>query len=199
MDVMGFGEEASPAERIRRGLEGDGFCRFAGVQQVDERRAILIETGHKATASIVFKWYLDPASGYLPIRIEIERLPERRVSDRIYVTAVRKCSNGAYFPERSVSVVRPESSAPMATRVIELVELDLEYQPTAKDFMLTIPAGTCILNPKHGAAFYHLKTDESIDLTDLPTILGRCEQEMKHRSSQPRTGSRVGFGRTDSD
>lgn len=118
---------------------------------------------------------LDPAHGHLPAQMVLYF--NDQIRDLVAVTDVRECSNGRWFPERSVQVITPDREGSLYdVHEIQLLELDADHRPKAGDFVHTFPAGTAVCEVDDMSKFFRLKQDEKISVDDLPNLFGMLER-----------------------
>lgn len=188
MQVMGRGEILSPAAQIQSGLTNHGFCRLEegptphinGLQIVTTGRTVHDRDGTHLKSTT---WHLDPDRGFWPIRI-VSRNGRDLIRHEVFTTDIRQCSNGRYFPERSVCIWIPQSPPPLRVQIIELLDLDVDKPPPEDDFALRLPRGTPILNPVDNRAFYRTDDSKRITLADLPGVMDRCREELRRRTTR---------------
>ena len=179
MGVMGNNETwGGPGLRQRRGFEI--VRRYGGRRMVgDVPCEVLVISG---IGRVVREWSLDPRRGFLPIEgrryfvSEDAHYPdEKELRNWTIVTAVRECPNGAYFPERSVTVHFPEAPGAKRAEIIELGELDLR-RPSASALAIEIAPGSVISEPPTMLANVRVEAAEHIHVTDLQRWVDRCRE-----------------------
>lgn len=179
MGMMGNNEMwGGPGLRQRRGFEIGR--RYGGVRMIgDVACEVLVISG---IGRVVREWSLDPDQGFLPLEGrryfvsgDMQRPDERELRNLTIVTSVRKCPNGAYFPERSVTVSSPEAPGAKRVEIIELLKLDLN-RPSPSALAFEIALGSVISEPPTMLANVRFEAAEQIHVTDLQRLVERCRE-----------------------
>lgn len=133
------------------------------------------------------KWYLAPDYGFLPI--EMTRHSDAGyVETRTIVTKVRKCENGAFVAERSVSIKHPNAPIPKRAWILELGELDLT-RPSETALRIELAAGSAIVEPPKMLANVRLPGSEEVGVEDLASWVQWCREarQIKLAVRRPRS------------
>ena len=180
---------------------GEGFHTLEGratvrVKFVDKR------------SPVVWQIDYDVARGYLPIRIArwVEPTKDgepRRNVHEVWVTEVKDCGKGRFFPTRHVLCYVPDAPGSKVS-VSELVvrSVDPDYEPTVEDFTFTLPAGLpVIFFRSNQAPKFTPRQDETITPADLPKLFEMVELKQRDPladTALPRERTRwwlwIGFG-----
>lgn len=156
-----------------------------GFQEVDGRPVLTVRFKDKEifrpksgpAIEDSYTYSFDPARGHLPIRLQL--LWNGRPKSQTFVTHLRECSKQRWFPERYVIVDTPDKEGALyEVREIKLLELDADHRPDKSEFVVSIPAGTQVLDvaKRDGRHFFTLKQDEKISIDDIPKMFEMCEQ-----------------------
>lgn len=170
MGIMGSGEQLGPALRQRPGF--DVFRRYGGRRMVDGAAREILVTGEVGGSRK--EWWLDAQRGFLPMEVRYHSGGEY-LDARTVVTEVRNCSNGAYFPERSVTIMHPNAPIPKRAWIIELRELDLT-RPAKSTLAIEIDPGSDIVEPPTMLASVRVSSSERVNVGDLETWVQRCRE-----------------------
>lgn len=181
MGVMGDDERSSPSRTIEKCLQKRYFCRYEGRQRVGTVFAAVVSAlpcAKPGPGSLQLRYAFDPQRGFLPVCIECRRPLTGELLSRLWVTEVRKCSGGRWFPWRSVLYdYQPLSSSPYNVRIIEVVELEVDRPPADEEFYLDLDAGTTIYAPTTegpGDTQFTLPVATRVGLGDLERVWRRC-------------------------
>jgi hypothetical protein len=178
MGIMGKNEEASPARRILQALDRDRYCHLDGKERREGAELLRITVG-ETRERLEMTYLLHPEKGYLPLECQVYG-PDGDCALRLYVTETANCSNGRWFPMRSVAVREPDrASGPFYVREIKVLTLDVDNVPPDDSFSVGLPKGAGILDLDAGAAPLVLQQDERIGLTGLDTLLERVDAQAK--------------------
>lgn len=127
-------------------LNGNGMCasaenedvEFDGECELNGRLALVFATSHRLTGQQLNRYWVDPAGGFLPVRIE-----EPGPGNRIYVfEEFMQNSGGGWMPRRWVEIY-PTHNAELPRRVAEceVTEWNFEDPPGADFFLVSVEAG----------------------------------------------------------
>lgn len=83
----------------------------------------------------------------------------------------RKCSRERWFPVRMQNITIPQNEGG-DYMIIELnvLELEVDKRPDAKDFYLHVPAGTTVCSDLDTKKSFKTMQDEDIHIEDLPRL-----------------------------
>lgn len=184
MGLMGDDESRGPGSATVMGVNGPAYRRFGGIRTVNGVDLSVMSIGEEGIPGNEWsmQWCLDPARGFLPLEVSYYEAPNQRGRLAV-ITAVRKCSNGAFFPERSVGIIQPDGPWPRGVQVIELVDLDLRT-PSDNAFAVEIPKGSKVVYPEDMRAFVRVPDETRIHVSELAEWIERCNSAMKVRTAQ---------------
>ncbi len=183
MDVMGPDEMSGPANVLQDCVRGKFFGRFDGREEV-RGVEVLVASAGKTEATLRLKYYLDPNRGFLPIYLWDTNPTTGRKLCEAYITDIKECSHGRWFPERSVVVFGVGATPPFKTQEIKVLELDVDNRPSKRDFYLDLPAGTQISIPTR-SQWVTFAQDERVGLDDLQRLHQRCIEYPKTLNGLP--------------
>jgi hypothetical protein len=167
----------SDAGRVERKVQGirdvDGTPAFCVSFSVAKGRGRL-------------EYALDMMRGYLPLRAT--DFADGKVFSRTYLTHIRACSGGRWFPERAVYIWEPKQPGqPYELREVKVVELDVDNRPKPEEFVMELPAGTAVINVPEKRPTYLLKQQERV----APEDLTRLFELSRVVAQQPRADTAV--------
>lgn len=139
----------------------------------DTRKVLQFDPPLRIAESFCF----DGAKGHLPIRLTT--LWNDKPQSRRFVTHFRECSNQRWFPERVVVVDTPGKGVTLFTVFeLQVLELDADHRPDARDFAFTMKAGTEVNEGASNDATrcFLLKQDEKVRVEDLPTLFAMLDK-----------------------
>ncbi len=129
---------------------------------------------------------VDPAEGYLPT--EIQALSTSGTVDRkCFTTDVRACTQGRWFPVRSVAVWvdgQPETGY-LHVRELEVLELEVDRQPKEADFVASLASPMVVHDCVDPSSQITLPQGRSIGPADLAELLKACDLAALDRKSEP--------------
>jgi hypothetical protein len=158
-------------------------ANYIGLETADGKPAIAI--GFRDKLDVKYgqtrQFYLDPARGFLPARIDYHCRFYRTFDGQPKIQTIlmqgRECSKQRWFPERSLNITVPENDGG-EFRVVEIkvVELDVDTRPSVYDFTVEVPVRTPVWDQNNPAkGFFRLKQDERINVNDLPRLFEMLE------------------------
>jgi hypothetical protein len=153
-----------------------------GVQNVRGRELVTVRFkdsqifhGGKLTIEFGRVFSFDRDRGCLPV--QMMRLWNGKPKSQMFVTDVRECSNGRWFPERTVAVHTPDNpNALCDVDEIKVLELDVDKRPDAGEFVHVIPAGTSVSDSENPGRFFRLQQEEKISVEQLPKLFKMLDQ-----------------------
>ncbi len=187
MDTLLKGGIATPAWSIRTALKGEIVPSFDGSKHYNGRRHVQYDgteevNGVRTMAasvgptpdSMMMKYFLDPRRGFLPVHhwSRDPRTGEKMLA--LFITDVKECSGGRWFPMRSVVISNPDSNGPFSVTEFKVTKLDVDNPPPDDQFYVDVAAGTQVSVPKE-PRLVNLKQDERIGLDQLKPLYDRCE------------------------
>ncbi len=140
-------------------------------------------------------FYLDPERGFLPFLTVMEPKVFKGPPWRMHLLDVRHDAGG-YFPMHAILVIPrvPKTGGPdVEVREMQVLELDLKYEPTDKDLMIELPKYTQYydgVNPNTSKTLYaDAKTDfVPISVNDLEplyqTLQGLAREREKEQAAR---------------
>ena len=171
MDVMGSNEFSNPHRYLMDYLRGRWEGRFVGTERaVSGQDIVVCEVANNFRVRLGF----DPARGYM-----LASMSDRDPTDglRMYIAHVldaKKCSNGAWFPMRTVKVYNPDSGPPYHTEIIKVISLNTDEPVPVDRFSLDLPKDTQVNRVGH-PEWIHLSESEHITSDGLPELHQRCK------------------------
>jgi hypothetical protein len=129
---------AHPAGIIEDSRRGGSPVEFDG--EVELNGTMLLSLTVKYGSESRCQLLIDPAQGFLPLQTTAWTAGFEGPFRIARITAVRKCSGGRWFPERSV-IVTPDAAAGVSVMELIVTELDVDTPPPDEAFKLTVPAG----------------------------------------------------------
>jgi hypothetical protein len=183
MGIMGNDEQGNPARIIEKCLRRGYFCHYEGRQKMASiMTAVVSATPYEKTdpGRVNIRYAFDPRRGFLPVCIETQRAQTGQWLSKLWMTDVRECSGGRWFPWRSV--LYDYYSVPFVSnfynvRIIEVVELEVDRPPADEEFYLDLHAGTTIYAPTTegpGDTQFTLPVATRVGLGDLERVWRRC-------------------------
>lgn len=160
---MGF--RSTPAEFIERHLSAGKPYEVRDGTGLDggEGITVVLDLGSGNRYSYTF----DPHHGFLISRMTTETAG--RVSTEVYVTAARQSPDGHWFPMSSVKLNLPSKDGQaIAVQRIEVTELD--FSPESRDFAVTLPANTKVVDRADAHSQHRLRQPLEITPTALPDL-----------------------------
>jgi hypothetical protein len=144
MGMMGSNECRSPYVAIHEALRL-GRCTFEGEQDWGGRRCLVVRIS-LANERELFRYFLDVERGFLAARIDycVKGPGEHEhCRTRGVLTDAIACSDGRFFPRRSVRVSEPDAPPGQvrSVLVVETLELETDGRPPRESFQLLLPAG----------------------------------------------------------
>lgn len=182
MDIMGPNETTNPGSVLRACLDGRLVGRFDGTEEVMGVELLGAIAG-RTPETLRHKFFLDPKRGFLPIHVFDTYVESGKRIYEAYITDVRECSGGRWFPERSVVVWDVDSSPPFPIQEITIVELHVDTPPSGGEFYLDLPEGTRVSVPGR-SEMTTLKSDERVGLRDLAELNARCVADGKRYAAK---------------
>jgi len=165
-----------PAATIQRHLQQNpSTLTFDGPQELNGLTLLRFSADE---GPLVFVYLVDPARGYLPIRIWFED-KQGTVLQKGCITKVRECSEGRWFPERCVLlwISGNEADGIHGVREVKLTELDADHPPGEEEFAITVSERVqvhdCTDTPD---ALTHLEAGTEIDVSQLRDLLTAAEK-----------------------
>lgn len=157
-----------------------------GIHAVDGRpvvRVRFIRKADRATSTLD----LDPARGYQPLR-DISRWTQpddpskRQYVNEVWVTEIKDCGKGRFFPTRVVLVMPPaEAGGKFNVSEIVVRSVEPDYQATEADFTFTLRAGTPVVFFRGDRApFFVPRRDEAITPEDIPKLIEMVKLKQKN-------------------
>lgn len=170
-------------------LEYSEALKFDGVEMTveehvvrDGREYVLINRSAKDDSHDA-RYYIDPEQGYLPIVTEYyEKDGQRALYSRMLLLDVHREDN-ACFPMRSIKLLtrkNADNNDFQQVREMKVVELDLQYQPTAEDFTLRLPKHTQYsdgVNPNSAKSLFRDKGPAfaAVSVNDIEGLYGQLQ------------------------
>jgi hypothetical protein len=146
-----------------------------GIEDIEGRPAVAVRYRNKQYGWAE-RYSFDMGRGYLPIRLVIF-IDGKNPKTYTFLTHVRECSNGRWFPERSVEVDLPDKAGDLCdVTELQVLELDADHRPAASEFAVTVPAGTQMNDGVEGKKVFYLKQDEKIHVDELPALFKMLDQ-----------------------
>lgn len=175
MDKLSRDEYFAPAQLYQRSkADGSIFYHTAPMQEVRGARCAVLVVGSKKTGKEFLRLSLDPAKGYMPVRIDVTY--DSGQKGTAIVLESKKLSKDRWFPMRSVSyspAMTVQGEWMYTGREIVVLDLEVDQRPIASDFRISLPTGTRVVHqtltgPRPG---YRLDHDEAVDLHDIDRLL----------------------------
>jgi len=184
MGVMGAGESMSPGKLILEFVQNRKDVALVGDEMLNGVRALTVKLtdAEKRTVRIS----LDTARGFLPIHMDFSGDFE------LFITDVRQCSGGRYFPMRSCELTPNKKTGQVTVREVRVVSLDVDKRPDADEFGITLDAGTRVINLARKNDRFVLNQSDFVsiaNLADLTRSRGRLPQDMEPPDEGQRRGS----------
>jgi len=170
MNVMGPDEAHSPGSLIQKAMKKNGLftARFEGTDKV--RGVETLVAGVEDKVGNRWKFYLDPRRGFVPLLYWMSIPPAGKKLQQADVLEIRACSQGRWFPLRSVVIHDSDDPPPLRVERYEVVELEVDAPPPDDQFFLDLPAGTQVSVPKGGSWFITLTHAERVGAQDLQAL-----------------------------
>jgi hypothetical protein len=171
-----------------------GTIRVVEPQPKEGREAALVELmwGDQDSNSCTFA--IDEERGFVPI--EAATSFNGKPFTRAYVTDIRACSGGRWFPTRCVAIWLngPEEGGSHTVREVLVTSLDADTRPDRGAFSLDLPAGMRVNDGEKPAAVFTTSADEKITLGGLAELFERTQQSAGARQArQGKSGATVAF------
>ncbi len=191
MELMGESEVHNPGWVLRNCVEGSWHGRVNGIQKVDGHEVLSVSVG-ESPDTLLRTYCLDIKRGFLPILMWAKKPDEEGHIYKAFITSVRQCSEGRWFPERCVVAYSFDGSRPSPYGMeLRVVELEVDRPPADDDFYLDIPKDTQVSVVPNKGAVIRTKAQEHVSLQNLPDLLGRClAREAELLALQNQTGGR---------
>jgi hypothetical protein len=174
---MGKDERMHPARLIHESFEEDDVSCRVGTEEVDGRDLVVVSHVYPdAVERPRHTFWFDAERGFLPVRMirEFDDPKERLV--KTVVTEVRECSNGRWFPIRTVKVCFPApDQAEKSIEVFDLrvTELDVDTPPSDDMLAIEIPKGAQLHNGVEPNSQIAIQADRRIGVSDFDELSER--------------------------
>jgi hypothetical protein len=175
MAGMSLDEKRNPSTMINDALQ-KGRCKLRPPDnQIDREIAVVeIRTPAKETGNVdgLAVYRFDASRGYSLVGVELgaDGKPPAQMT---VVTSLQKCSNGSWFPQRSVQI-DPSNGANSVVSVREIIvaELITDRKPNENDLTIALPKGTAINDGKTPGSQFVVDNDLKL----FPSRLGAISQ-----------------------
>jgi hypothetical protein len=175
---MGRDESLHPARLIHESFdEEDVLCQVDGIEDIEGRKLVVVSHTYRDSperARCTF-WF-DAERGFLPVRMIREYDDPKKRLVKTVVTEVRECSNGRWFPIRTVKMGFPApGQAEKSIEVFDLrvTELDVDTPPSGDMLAIEIPKGALLHNGVEPNSQITIQADRRIGVKDFDE-LGEC-------------------------
>jgi hypothetical protein len=122
--------------------------------------------------SLMYRFHIDPAQGFVPTRIEILLKETNELRSEATVLEMRKLDTGAFVPWRVLGASK--SGDTYYTLEFAVTQFKTDYRPTADDFRIVVPESTNLQSEDAPQMRGRFKTQTSIDLTKLDELDEIC-------------------------
>ena len=145
MGVIGADEISNPGRFLKDCLGGRFVGRFFGTERIGKAELLVTTVECKGFAD--YKYGFDPNRGYVLAYYASKDNKSGRRYEEAFVTDIKQCSEGRWFPMRSVVISYSDPKAPLAITEFRVVQLDVDHGVAQEEFYLDIAAGTQVSIP----------------------------------------------------
>ncbi|SRR5579875_2151378 len=171
---FGDDEKYNPSVMINNVFKGELICLDHHDKLINGEEMISVSVG-KSPTQPHYDFVFDVAHGFLLKQITI--YSEAMMHG--YVTEVKKCSHGRWFPMHSILIVGKK--APFFVKEVKVVDLDVDNPPKEEVFALEMPKGSRLVNPSDMRSVIEFGATKRVTLKDLPTLLKKCQSALEQR------------------
>lgn len=193
---MGRDEEKHPARLMEQGkVDGRIECRLDGRKSLDGESLLSVTFSYPSSPELGEITYLfDLQHGFLPVQMQ-----RTKPSVSVFVTDIRECSGGRWFPMRTVSVERSEHGS---FEVLEVLvrRLDVDTRPDESMLAIDLAEGTQLHDSVDASSAVRSTDRRRVSVKDLRSIKSlmstpvenRFEKDNRHGAeSQPASEERL--------
>lgn len=182
---MGSEGKLNPGWLVTHRLDSENIrFRFGEIREIDGRRLVPIVVeivGDEAE----FTFFVDPSRGFLPIQLwinDVGQPPFRKG----FVTHVRECSGGRWFPERVVGTEfgGGDETQRCLARELKVTELNVDSPPGDEDFAIWLAAGMTVHDCIDPYTNRQVKKATRIHVRQLPAFLADIRRVAKIRRQE---------------
>jgi hypothetical protein len=158
-------------------ISGKQYGRLEGTQVIDGHKVLVFSVG-KSRDEIRMRMFLDPARGFLPLRID-SYLPGTDVRHQSSaITDAKQCSGNRWFPMRGVVVLNAnqEGKVDLYIRITTVLSLDADTAPADEDFVTVIESGCQVKDPHRPRAIYIEKSTKTVTLDGLNELAKKLDR-----------------------
>jgi len=181
---MGSDGSLHPGRLIPRFLESPEVGTVWPAEAVSLEGQDLLKVVFEASKTRI-TFFLAPRQGYLPVQMWVGDR-DGSVHRKGFITKVRACSSGRWFPERIVLIDgdAKDPTKPCYAREIKVTELDVDRRPADAQFAIEVPAGTQLWDGIDSYSLITLPQTTRFHYSELSGLLAEMRRQAPIRRAR---------------